>query len=103
VSDGLNRTPLWDSELRPDHWFGAERQPALFTLSLSATLIFIGMSWYTVLLGIAFWLVVMAFLRQMAKSHPQMTRVYQRYTKYRDYYPGVEKLPLPRPWNVLRK
>jgi len=103
VSEELNRTPVWISELRPDHWFGAERKPAIMTLSLSATLIFIGMSWYTVLLGIGFWGVIMAVLRQMAKSHPEMTQVYQRYTKYAPYYAAVEKTSLPRPWSILRK
>jgi len=99
----LKQTAVRQSLVRPNHLFGAEREPALMSLFLSGMLIFIGMTFYTIVLGVFLWVVAISLLRRMAKTHPQMLRVYQRAIKYHVYYPAREHLPLPKPWSVLRK
>lgn len=59
----------------------------------AAIQIFVVLTWYAALFGIAIWLTVLAALRMMAKSDPLMRRVYVRHIAYRTSY-----RPTASPW-----
>lgn len=101
--DKLRRAPFHKSLSRPNLVFGAEREPALMAALLSFTLVFVGMTWLTLLVGILFWSITIGALRLAAKAHPQMSHVYRRSIKYKKFYPARDKTVLPKPWDVIRK
>ncbi|NWO86463.1 conjugal transfer protein TrbD, partial [Escherichia coli] len=49
-------------------------------------LIFVVLTWYAAIFGLALWLVAIAALRMMAKSDPLMRRVYLRHVSYKSAY-----------------
>jgi type IV secretory pathway TrbD component len=49
-------------------------------------LIFVVLTWYAALFGVAVWLVAVAALRMMAKADPLMRRVYIRHISYKTFY-----------------
>lgn len=84
---GPRTVPIAHSLQRSSLLLGGERELVLLTGLLSAVLIFITLSLYAIVLGIALWLSVVALLRRLAKADPIMSKVYQRHIKYRAYYP----------------
>ena len=54
-----------------------------------------GMNALSLIVGVALWLVSIAFLRSMAKADPQMRQVYMRSRRYRGFYP-----PRSRPYRL---
>jgi type IV secretion system protein VirB3 len=65
---------------------GADRELVLLTALAAIILIFVVLTWYAALFGIAIWLVAVAALRMMAKSDPLMRRVYLRHIAYKTSY-----------------
>jgi type IV secretion system protein VirB3 len=65
---------------------GADRELVLLTALAAIILIFVVLTWYAALFGIAIWLVAVAALRMMAKSDPLMRRVYLRHISYKMSY-----------------
>lgn len=53
---------------------------------LSALMIFIAMTWQTLIIGVALWLILSMLLRMMAKTDPLMSKIYLRQLKYKDFY-----------------
>ncbi len=91
-------TPLATSRIhralsRPSHLMGADRELVLMTGLATVILIFVVLTWYSALLGIAIWITVVAGLRVMAKTDPMMRQVYLRYIRYRPSY-----RPTSAPW-----
>lgn len=78
---------------RPNLLMGADRELVLVTGLAAIILIFVVLTWYAALFGIAIWLVAVAALRMMAKSDPLMRRVYVRHISYRPHY-----RPTATPW-----
>ncbi len=78
---------------RPNLLMGADRELVLLTGLAAVILIFVVLTWYAALFGIAIWLVAVAALRMMAKVDPLMRRVYVRHISYRSYY-----RPTSSPW-----
>ena len=58
----------------------------LVTALAAVILIFVVLTWYAALFGIAVWLVAVAALRMMAKADPLMRRVYIRHISYKTFY-----------------
>ena len=73
---------------RPSLFLGGEREPALMTLIVAGGLGISGMNTVSFLVGGALWFSAIPALRWMAKTDPQMTKVYLRQIKYRGYYPA---------------
>jgi type IV secretory pathway TrbD component len=71
---------------RPSLFLGGEREPALMTLIVAGGLAVAGMNTVSFLVGAALWFSGIPILRWMAKTDPQMTKVYLRQVKYRGYY-----------------
>ncbi|AHK05243.1 conjugative transfer protein TrbD (plasmid) [Agrobacterium tumefaciens LBA4213 (Ach5)] len=65
---------------------GADRELVLLTALAAIILIFVVLTWYAALFGIAIWLIVVGALRTMAKADPLMRRVYIRHISYKNFY-----------------
>lgn len=72
---------------------GADRELVLLTGLAAAISAFVVLTWFSVLFGIAIWIIVVAALRMMAKADPMMRRVYVRHVGYRPSY-----RPTSSPW-----
>ena len=91
-------TPLMRSLIhralsRPSLLMGADRELVLITGLATVILIFVVLTWYSALVGVAVWIGVVAVLRMMAKADPMMRRVYIRHIGYRPHY-----RPTSTPW-----
>lgn len=78
---------------RPNLLLGADRELVLVTGLAAIVLIFVVLTFYSVLFGLAGWTLVVGVLRVMAKADPQMRRVYIRHIRYRPVY-----RPTSTPW-----
>ena len=92
-SSRLARSRVHRALSRPNLLMGADRELVLVTGLAAAILIFVVLTWYAMLLGVALWTVVVGLLRMMAKADPMMRRVYLRHMAYRHHY-----LPTSSPW-----
>lgn len=85
----LEMIPLHRALHRPNLLWGCERALLLLTGLLCAALTAVALSWPAAALGAAIWVGGVAALRAMAKADPQMSLVYVRHVRYRDYYPAA--------------
>jgi type IV secretion system protein VirB3 len=72
---------------------GADRELVLLTGLATVILIFVVLTWFSALFGVAIWIVVIGALRIMAKADPMMRQVYVRHIGYRPSY-----RPTTTPW-----
>lgn len=84
----LRRTPLPRALHRPNLVMGGERELVLSSGLLAGGLVVEAMNLVALAVGSAVWFGCVALLRWMAKSDPQMSRVYLRQLRYRAYYPA---------------
>lgn len=89
----LARARIHRALSRPNHLMGADRELVLLTGLATVILIFVVLTWFSALLGIAIWIVVVGALRMMAKADPMMRQVYLRHVRYRQAY-----RPTSSPW-----
>ncbi|MGV1822689.1 conjugal transfer protein TrbD [Agrobacterium sp. CG160-95] len=78
---------------RPNLLMGADRELVLITGLAAVILIFVVLTVYSAVLGVAIWIFIVGLLRIMAKSDPLMRRVYVRHISYRSHYK-----PTSAPW-----
>ncbi len=100
VSDGagggvvsLQRNRIHRALSRPNLLMGADRELVLITGLAAVILIFVVLTVYSVLFGVAVWIVIVGLLRMMAKSDPLMRQVYARHISYKAHY-----RPTASPW-----
>ncbi|MBP1847615.1 type IV secretion system protein VirB3 [Rhizobium petrolearium] len=93
ASSRLSRSRVHRALSRPNLLMGADRELVLLTALAAVILIFVVLTWYAALFGIAIWLVAVAALRMMAKADPLMRRVYIRHISYKTFYRAT-----PSPW-----
>lgn len=86
AGSSLVRSRVHRALSRPNLLMGADRELVLLTALAAVILIFVVLTWYAALLGIAVWLVAIAALRMMAKADPLMRRVYIRHIFYKTFY-----------------
>lgn len=86
VDSALSRSRVHRALSRSNLLMGADRELVLLTALAAIILIFVVLTWYAALFGIAIWLVAVAALRMMAKSDPLMRRVYLRHISYKTSY-----------------
>jgi type IV secretory pathway TrbD component len=89
----LTRSRIHRALSRPNHLMGADRELVLLTGLAAVILVFVGLTWFSALFGIAIWIAVVAALRMMAKADPMMRQVYLRHIGYRPTY-----RPTSTPW-----
>jgi len=82
----LQRNRIHRALSRPSLLMGADRELALITGLAAVILIFVVLTAYSALFGIAVWIVIVGLLRMMAKSDPLMRQVYLRHISYKPYY-----------------
>jgi type IV secretion system protein TrbD len=90
---GLHRSRIHRALSRPNLLMGADRELVLITGLAAVILIFVVLTVYSALLGIAVWVLIVGALRMMAKSDPFMRQVYVRHISYQPYYK-----PTTSPW-----
>ena len=89
----LHRVRIHRALSRPNLLFGADRELVLVTGLAAVILIFVVLTWFSALLGISIWIVIVGLLRMMAKADPMMRKVYLRHIRYRPRY-----RPTSTPW-----
>lgn len=89
----LDRNRIHRALSRPNLLMGADRELVLITGLGAIILIFVVLTLYSVLFGLASWTVVLGALRKMAKADPRMRHVYIRHISYRPVY-----RPTSTPW-----
>lgn len=89
----LARSRIHRALSRPSHLMGADRELVLLTGLATVILIFVVLTWFSALFGIAIWIAVIGALRVMAKADPMMRQVYVRHVGYRPSY-----RPTSSPW-----
>lgn len=94
TGSNLARIRIHRALSRPNLLFGADRELVLVTGLASVILIFVVLTWFSALFGIAVWIVIVGLLRQMAKADPMMRGVYLRHMRYRHHY-----RPTSSPWH----
>jgi type IV secretion system protein TrbD len=82
----LTRSRIHRALSRPNLLMGADRELVLLTGLASVILVFVVLTWFSVLFGTAIWIAVVAALRMMAKADPIMRRIYLRHIGYRPTY-----------------
>jgi len=80
---GLRRNRIHRALSRPNLLMGADRELVLITGLAAAILIFVVLTVYSVVFGVAVWIVVIGLLRMLAKSDPLMRQVYIRHISYK--------------------
>jgi len=90
---GLHRNRIHRALSRPNLLMGADRELVLLTALAAVILIFVVLTAYSALFGVAIWIVIVGFLRMMAKADPLMRQVYVRHISYRHYYKATSS-----PW-----
>jgi len=83
---GLHRNLIHRALSRPNLLMGADRELVLITGLAAIILIFVVLTIYSALFGVAVWIVIVGVLRMMAKADPLMRRVYIRHVSYKPYY-----------------
>ncbi len=83
---GLQRNRIHRALSRPSLLMGADRELLLLTGLAAVILIFVVLTVYSAIVGIAVWIVIAGVLRMMAKADPLMRKVYIRHISYRPYY-----------------
>ncbi|WP_018240667.1 conjugal transfer protein TrbD [Ensifer sp. BR816] len=83
---GLQRSRIHRALTRPNLLMGADRELVLLTGLAAVILIFVVLTVYSALFGIAVWVVILWLLRMMAKFDPLMRQVYMRHISYYPYY-----------------
>ena len=89
----LQRNRIHRALSRPNLLMGADRELVLITGLAAVILIFVVLTVYSAVSGVAIWIFVVGLLRAMAKSDPLMRRVYLRHIGYRAHY-----RPTSAPW-----
>jgi type IV secretion system protein VirB3 len=90
---GLRRHRIHRALSRPNLLMGADRELVLITGLAAVILIFVVLTVYSAIFGVAVWIVIVGALRMMAKSDPMMRQVYLRHISYRPMY-----RPTTSPW-----
>ena len=94
-SSGLQRNRIHRALSRPNLLMGADRELVLLTGLAAVILIFVVLTIYSALFGIAVWTVIVGLLRMMAKSDPLMRQVYVRHISYQPCYKATTS-----PWRL---
>jgi len=93
LQSNLQRNRIHRALSRPNLLMGADRELVLITGLAAVILIFVVLTVYSAVFGVAIWIFIVGLLRVMAKSDPLMRRVYIRHISYKPHYK-----PTSAPW-----
>ena len=89
MSDSKPRTvPIFQAIVRPNMFWGCDREMVLMWLCLCAALVFSLATLWSVVVGVGLWLLGVAVLHRMGKIDPLLRQTYLRHIRYRSYYPA---------------
>ncbi|WP_137136029.1 conjugal transfer protein TrbD [Rhizobium sp. FKY42] len=83
---GLQRNRIHRALSRPNLLLGADRELLMITGLAAVILIFVVLTVYSAVFGVAVWIFIVGLLRLMARSDPLMRRLYLRHISYKPYY-----------------
>lgn len=83
----LRRLPFHRALHRSSLFLGGEREPAMLTAIVAASVAGLGMNTVSFVIGAVLWFGSIPLFRWMAKADPQMVKVWRRHRRYRGYYP----------------
>ena len=89
---GPRETAFHPSINRPNLLMGGDRELVLGAAMISALFIFSLMTWWSILIGVAFWPLATSVLARLAKADPMMRDVATRNFQYKAYYPAKSRL-----------
>lgn len=89
----LERNRIHRALSRPNLLLGGDRELVLLTGLATIILIFVVLTVYSALIGLAIWILTIGALRLMAKADPLMRKIYMRHIRYRRVY-----RPSSTPW-----
>ena len=93
--ENLRLVAIHRSFLSPLLILGVERELFIVTAMISAMLVFSVSNAYLAIVGAGFWLATLPVLQRAAKADPQMSRVYVRHARYRQYMPAAAAFHAP--------
>ena len=96
-SESRRLTPFHRALHRPQQIMGGERELMLFSMLIAGGLVVSALNLVATVIGLVLWLICVYGLRKMAKADPEMSKVYLRQLKYRNYYG-----PFSRPFRVAK-
>ena len=97
IPESSRLTPFHRALHRPQQIMGGERELMLFSMLIAGGLVVSALNLVATVIGLVLWLICVYGLRKMAKSDPEMSKVYLRQLKYRNYYG-----PFSRPFRVAK-
>ena len=86
AESSLRRSRVHRALSRPNLLMGADRELVLITGLAAVILIFVVLTVYSAIFGVAVWIVIVGILRMMAKTDPMMRQVYIRHISYKPTY-----------------
>lgn len=89
----LERHRIHRALSRPNLLLGADRELVLAAGLATVILVFVVLTIYSALIGLALWILAISVLRRMAKADPLMRKIYMRHVRYRRTY-----RPTSTPW-----
>ena len=84
----LRRLPFHRVLHRQHLFLGGEREPAMLTAIVAASVGGLGMNTVSIVVGAVLWFGSIPLFRWMAKADPHMVKVWRRHRRYRGYYPA---------------
>ena len=89
---------------KPRLILGADRELVIFLGLLCSILIFVLLTWWSVIMGLILWLVGVSLLVAMGREDVLLRHVYLRHVKYQAFYPAKAEIGsvatrLPRTWS----
>ncbi len=84
--------PVYQSLIRHNHMFGAERDPIMLAGIVAVVNGMGGLSILGAVVSLIFWLTSLFLLRKMAKLDPMMSKVFMRYFHQQSYYSAKSSL-----------
>lgn len=84
----LQRAPILRAMLRTNLFMGCDRELMLSSIVVVSAMAFTSMNVIIIGISIALLSVIVHALRALAKSDPDMRKVYLKHIKYKPYYPA---------------
>ena len=87
------KIPIFRSLNQRNLILGCERELVLSIALFAVALVFVGQSFMTLVLGPSIWFFSLFFLRKMAQTDPDLSKVFIRHIRQQTFYPAKS-----RPW-----
>lgn len=90
-NEGKRYTRMYRALYQPILVMGGERDLVLFSGLICGGTAINSLTWLNIVVSVILWTLAIAALRAMAKSDPQMSKIYVRSLRYAAFYPAVAR------------